>query len=34
MVAEVVQEMITSGFRFDDRIIREALARAVSETWP
>lgn len=31
---EVIQDLITNGFRLDDRIIREALARTVGETWP
>ncbi|GAB4535646.1 MAG: hypothetical protein Kow0063_20160 [Anaerolineae bacterium] len=31
---EVIQALLTSGFRLDDRIIRDALARTVGETWP
>jgi predicted nucleic acid-binding protein len=32
--AEVLQLLVASGFRLDDRIIREALARTVEEPWP
>ncbi len=31
--AQIVQALIGVGFRLDDRIIREALARTVGETW-
>lgn len=32
--AEVIQALLTSGFRLDDQTIRDALARAVDESWP
>jgi predicted nucleic acid-binding protein len=32
--ADVIQAMVSTGFRLDDRIIRETLAQTVDETWP
>lgn len=32
--AEVIQALLTSGFRLDDQIIQDALAQTVGETWP
>jgi predicted nucleic acid-binding protein len=32
--AQVIQALITIGFRLDDRLIQDALARTVGETWP
>lgn len=32
--ATVIQALVTTGFRLDDEMIREALARTVGETWP
>lgn len=32
--AEVIQLLVAGGFRLDDRLIREALARTVGEAWP
>lgn len=32
--ADVMQALVSGGFRLDDRIIREALAGTVGETWP
>lgn len=31
--AEIVRSLLRSGFRLDENIIREALSRAVGETW-
>jgi len=31
---EVVQALVNTGFRLDERVIRDALARTVDETWP
>lgn len=32
--AEILQSMINAGFRLDDRLVQDALARTVGETWP
>ena len=32
--SEVMQALINTGFRLDERLIRDALARTVNETWP
>jgi predicted nucleic acid-binding protein len=31
--AQIIRELFNAGFRLDDRLIREALTRSVSETW-
>ena len=31
---EVLQALVHTGFRLDERLIRDALARAADETWP
>jgi predicted nucleic acid-binding protein len=31
---EVIQALVNTGFRLDERVIQDALARTVDETWP
>ena len=31
---DVIQALVNTGFRLDERLIRDALARTVDETWP
>lgn len=32
--AQIIQALISAGFRLDERLVQEALARTVGETWP
>jgi len=32
--AEIIQTLVSMGFRLDERMVREVLARVVGETWP
>ncbi|MBN1583283.1 MAG: DUF3368 domain-containing protein [Anaerolineae bacterium] len=32
--AEVIQALVNTGFRLDERLIRDVLAQTVGETWP
>ena len=32
--AEIIQTLVNTGFRLDDRLIRDVLAQTVGETWP
>jgi predicted nucleic acid-binding protein len=32
--AQIIQSLVAVGFRLDDRLIQETLARTVGETWP